>query len=110
MASGGSTLGGGLMPLALATALALLWIAIAAAISIVAARRLRLADQILGAARANASMIELTPARPLVVRPNDRIEADAQLVRALGLAAEPHALAQLAGNGCGLEADDLAQL
>jgi signal transduction histidine kinase len=98
------------MPLAVATALALVWIAIAVAISLRAARRLRLADQILDAASANANLIELTPARPLVVRPNDKIEADGQLARALGLAAEPHTLSDLAGDDCGLEPDDLARL
>ena len=46
----------------------------------------------------NATLLELTPARPLVVRVDGRIEADAQLVRELGLKSHPSRLAELAGN------------
>jgi hypothetical protein len=81
-------------------ALALLWLGIAALIALVAARRLRIADQILGAARANATLLEHSPARPLVVRPDGRIECDALLLRELGLVATPKTLAELAGKDC----------
>src|SRR4051794_3165519 len=91
-------------------ALALLWLAIAVAISLMAARRFRLAEQVLCAARANATLLELTPARPLVVRTDGRIEADVQLVRDLGLDVQPARLADLAGNDGGIAADDLAAL
>ena len=50
------------------TALALLWLGVAAAMAILAARRFRLAQQVLDAARANARLLELMPARPLLVR------------------------------------------
>jgi signal transduction histidine kinase len=91
-------------------ALALLWLAIGAAIAIVAARRFRLAEQVLDAARANARLLELTPARPLVVRADQRIEADEQLVRALGLEGRPGKLAELAGNDSGIDRGDLDAL
>src|SRR5215218_2342080 len=91
-------------------ALALLWLALAVAISVVAARRFRLAEEVLGAARANATLLDLTPARPLVVRPDQRIEVDAQLARDLGLRGAPARLADLVGNDSGLLPEDLDAL
>jgi signal transduction histidine kinase/PAS domain-containing protein len=93
-----------------AAALALLWLFIAVAISIIAARRLRLAEQVLDAARANARLLELMPARPLLVRADRRIEADAQLLRDLGLETSPSSLADLGGEDCGIAVDDLDAL
>src|SRR4051794_24405286 len=90
--------------------LALLWLGIAAAIAFVAARRFGLAQQVLAAAQSNATLLELTPARPLVVRADGRIEADAQLVRELGLKSHPSRISDLAGNDSGLLADDLKEL
>ena len=91
-------------------ALGLLWLALAAALAARAARRLRLAEQVLGAARANATLLELTPARPLLVRPDQRIEVDPQLLRDLGLAKEPRTLSDLVGNDSGIAPDDLEAL
>src|SRR3954453_11322604 len=91
-------------------ALALLWLGIAAAIAFVAARRFQLAQQVLEAAQSNATLLELTPARPLVVRVDGRIEADAQLVRELGLKSHPSRLADLSGNDSGILPDDLKGL
>jgi len=91
-------------------ALALLWLALAVAITVVAARRFRLAEEVLGAARSNATLLELTPARPLVVRSDLRIEADAQLVRDLGLHQPPTRLKDLAGNDSGFVLEDVEAL
>jgi signal transduction histidine kinase len=91
-------------------ALALLWLALAVAITIAAARRFRLAEEVLGAARANATLLELTPARPLIIRPDQRIEADAQLIRDLGLHEQPTRLKELAGNDSGIVGEDLEAL
>ena len=91
-------------------ALAILWLALAVTVTIFAARRFRLAEQVLESARANATLLELTPARPLIVRPDQRIEADAQLVRELGLQGTPARLSDLAGNDSGLTAEDLEAL
>ena len=52
--------------------LGLLWLGVAAAIAILAARRLRLAEQVVEAARGNAMLLERTPARPLLVMPTSR--------------------------------------
>jgi signal transduction histidine kinase len=88
-------------------ALGLLWLTVAAAISILAARRFRLAESVLEAARANATLLALTPARPLLVRPDLKIEADAQLLRDLGLRTQPRVLSDLVGNDSGIAPDDL---
>ena len=91
-------------------ALALLWLALAVAITIAAARRFRLAEEVLGAARANATLLELTPARPLLILPDQRIEADMQLVRDLGLHDQPSRLKELVGNDSGIVREDLEAL
>lgn len=91
-------------------ALALLWLGIGAAIAIIASRRFRLAQDILEGARANARLLELMPARPLLVRADQRIEADQQLTRALGLDLAPAVLGDLAGDDCGIGPDDLKAL
>ena len=91
-------------------ALALAWIALAAAIAMVAARRFRLAETILGVARSNASLLEATPARPLLVRPDLRVDVDPQLLRDLGLKNAPVHLSGLTGNDSGLDARDLELL
>ena len=91
-------------------ALALMWLVLAITIAILAARRFRLAELVLQAARANSTLLQLTPARPLVIRPDQRIEADAQLVRELGLHGIPTRLGELTGNDSGIAAEDLEAL
>src|SRR5678815_37435 len=88
-------------------ALALLWLFIAVAMAIIAARRFRLAQQVLEAAQSNARLLETMPARPLLVHPDQRIDADEQLLRGLGLDTRPARLAELAGNDRGLAPGDL---
>jgi signal transduction histidine kinase len=91
-------------------ALALLWLAIAAAVAVAAAKRLSLAQQMLDAAQANARLLELMPARPLVVRPDRRVELDPQLSRDLGLAMPPKRLDELAGGDAGIDKADMDAL
>ena len=93
-----------------AGALALLWIGIAAALAIFAGRRLRQMHSVIAASRAMATLLDLAPARPLVVRRDGSVEADGRLLRSLGLAGEVTALADLGGPGRGFEADDLGVL
>jgi signal transduction histidine kinase len=90
--------------------LALLWVAIAAAVAIMAARRFRLAEAVLGVARTSAALLEAAPARPLLVRPDNRIEVDSQLLRELGLAGNPARLDGLAAKDGGIDPDDLKAL
>ena len=91
-------------------ALALVWLAVAIGLSMLASRRLRLAQGVLEAARSNAALLELAPARPLLVRSDHKIEIDAQLSRDLGLRAPPTSLADLGREDGGIIADDLAEL
>src|SRR5579864_5581966 len=91
-------------------ALAVMWLVIAVAVAVIAAQRFRLAQQVLDAAQANARLLELMPARPLVVRPGQQVEADEKLVRELGLKASPKTLGELAGNDSGIVPDDLEAL
>ena len=91
-------------------ALAILWLGIAAALAIAAARRLRLAESVLEAARANARLLAISPARPVLVHNDGRLEMDAHLARELGLTAPPKTIAELDAKDAGLHADDLASL
>src|SRR6478672_4322143 len=91
-------------------ALALLWLVLAAAIAILAARRYRLAQGVLDIARANAQLLEFMPSRPLLVRADGRIEADDRLVRELGLEGPAAILSDLSVAGSGIAAEDLKKL
>jgi signal transduction histidine kinase len=91
-------------------ALALIWIAIAAWVTLVAARRIRVAQQVLDAARSNARLLEVMPARPLLVMSDGRVEIDHQLVRDLGLKEAPETLSRLSVEDSGIEPEDLEAL
>src|SRR4051812_18707073 len=90
--------------------MALIWVAVAVALAIAAARRFRLAEAVLDAARTNAALLETTPARPMVVHPDHKIEADGQLLRQLGLKKKAQRLADLVGNDSGIHPEDLDSL
>ena len=94
----------------IAAALAALWIVIAAALSIVAARRLRDATRVISAARSLQNLLQLSPGRPLVVLPDGTIEADERLLREIGIEKAPKRLSGLVGEDRGFVADDLAIL
>ena len=95
---------------AIIAALALLWIAIAIAVSYLALRRFQIAQQVLDIARANATLLEISPARPMLVRSDGRIEADPQLSRELGLGSAPKSLSDLHGPDFGLLSEDVTAL
>ncbi|HXH53662.1 MAG TPA: ATP-binding protein [Sphingomicrobium sp.] len=90
--------------------IAVLWTAAAAALAIISARRLRRAGAVISAARAMASLLEVAPARPLVIHSDGRIEADARLLRELGLERSPRSLTGLAGDDSGLVGEDVEAL
>jgi signal transduction histidine kinase len=94
----------------IAAALAALWIVIAAALSIVAARRLADASAVVSSARSLKTLLDLSPGRPLVVRSNGAIEADSRLLREIGIEDTPRTLAELAGDERGLDKDDVEAL
>jgi signal transduction histidine kinase len=90
--------------------LALLWIGIAAAVAVLAARRFRLAESVLDTARTQAALLDLAPSRPLLIRSDQRIEADPRLVRELGLDGKLKSLADLSSEGAGIVPEDFALL
>jgi len=94
----------------IAAGLAALWIVIAAALSLLAARRLRDAAKVISAARSLQNLLQLSPGRPLVILPDGSIEADERLLREIGLERVPKRLSGLAGEDRGLVAEDLADL
>ena len=89
---------------------AVLWVAIAAALAILAGRRIRRAQAVVGAARRLRALLEAAPARPLLVRPDGGIEIDPNLQRDLGFMDPPSCIDQLQGEGFGLVAADLLVL
>ena len=88
--------------------IAALWVAFAAALAILAARRIRRAQSVLGAARTMRSLLDAAPARAMLVQGDGSIEADFKLVRELGLSATPQRLEELSGGDHGFDAEDFA--
>ena len=91
-------------------ALAVLWIGIGATLAVVAARRIRQATSVISAARSLKSLLDVSPARPLVVRADGSIEADSRLLREIGLDQQAKTLADLAGDERGLVPEDVEDL
>ncbi|MEO7602852.1 MAG: ATP-binding protein [Sphingomicrobium sp.] len=96
--------------IAVTVALALLWVGLAAWLAILAARRLRLAESVLDTARHHAGLLERSPARPVAVGSDGSVSTDPQLLRDLGLKADPRRLSDFAGDGAGLREEDVAAL
>ena len=90
--------------------IAALWVALAAALAVISARRLRRAQAVLGAARSMRALLEAAPARAMLVQADGSVDADAHLVRELGLANSPAKLGDLAAKDAGLDPDDLREL
>jgi len=90
--------------------LALLWVGIAAAVAVAAARRFRLAESVLEAARTQAALLEQSPSRPLLIRPDQKVEADDRLVRDLGLKTKPKSISDLTADGLGIVGEDFELL
>ena len=86
--------------------IAALWVALAAAMAILAARRLRRAQSVLGAARTMRALLDAAPARALLVHADCSIDADSKLARELGLPSAPQRLDQLAGDEHGFDRED----
>jgi signal transduction histidine kinase len=87
-----------------------LWLAIAAALLVLAARRMREANSVIAAARSMAVLLDVAPARPLVVRPDGSIEVDERLLRELGLKPPVRQWADLVGEKSGFDKNDLEAL
>lgn len=94
----------------LVMAIAGLWLAIAGGLLVLAARRIRDANNVLTAATSMAALLDVAPSRPLLVRPDGSIEADKRLLRELGLDKDVGNLRDLGGAENGLAHEDLALL
>lgn len=90
--------------------MAAIWLAIALALTLFAERRIRRANAIIAAAQSSAALLAAAPARPLLVRPDERVEVDPGLLRDFGLAEEPARLGDLAGVDRGLLPEDVTGL
>ena len=93
-----------------ALGLAAVWIVIGAGLAWFAAQRVRQAATVLSTARSLQSLLELSPARPLIVRPGGAVEADSRLLREIGLESDPQIIGDLTGDGLGLVAEDVETL
>ncbi len=91
-------------------ALGLLWIGLATLLAILAARRMRLAETVLDAARHHAALLERAPARPVAVAGDGSLAADPQLLRDLGMHKAPKRLVDLAAGKAGLLSEDVDAL
>ena len=94
----------------LALGIAGLWLAISGALLVLALRRMRDANAVIAAASSMAALLEVAPARPLLVRSDGSIEADDRLLRELGISGKPRMLADLFGSEHGLLDEDLDSL
>jgi signal transduction histidine kinase len=74
-----------------------LWLAIAGALLVIAARRMRDARAVVQSARSMAAMLDVAPVRPLVVRSDGSIEVDHRLIRELGADQAPKSWDELQG-------------
>src|SRR5687768_10452324 len=87
-----------------------LWLAIAAALLVLAGRRIRDANSVVAAATSMASLLEVAPSRPVLVRPGGPIEADERLLRELSVEAPAKSWSDLSNAGNGLVEDDVSEL
>ena len=90
--------------------LAALWLGLAVAVAIVAARRLRLAESVLDTARHQAALLASAPARPAAVARDGSLSADPSLLRDLGLSAAPRRIADLCADDAGIRVEDAKAL
>ncbi len=93
-----------------AVIVAVLWIAIAAALAILAAHRVRRAQHVIDAARRLRALLEAAPVRPLMIRPDGSIDLDPMLQRDLGFTEAPTHIDELGADGHGLVPSDLEAL
>src|SRR5690349_11175521 len=94
----------------IALVIAGLWLAIAAAILVLAARRMREANGVVAAATSMSALLDVSPARPLLIRPDRTIDADQRLLRELGLDPSTSRWDGLSGENAGVREEDLASL
>ena len=89
---------------------AALWLAIAAALSVLASLKIRRAQAVVGTAKQLKGLLEAAPARPLLVFPDGSIDTDRILLRDLGIEDSPTRFDQLGGEQQGIVTADLMLL
>ena len=89
---------------------AALWLAIAAALSVLASLKIRRAQAVVGTAKQLKGLLEAAPARPLLVLPDGSIDTDRILLRDLGIEDSPTRFDQLGGEQQGIVTADLMLL
>ena len=90
--------------LLLVAAVSAIWLAVAVAATVIAARRVREAAGTEAYARRAGALIASSPVVALLVLPDGRIDADERVARWLGVPAVPDRLEQLLDGGAGLAA------
>jgi signal transduction histidine kinase len=90
--------------------IAALWVVFAAALAMLAAKRIRRAQSLLGATRTMRSLLDAAPARAMIIHADGTVDADARLVQELGLSGIPRRIEELTGAESGFEPDDLSSL
>jgi signal transduction histidine kinase len=95
---------------ALLAAVAGIWLALAVAATLVGVRRAVTAGAALREARAVSNLLAGAPAVPMLVYPDDSVDADPRIATWLGLDAVPTALRELDGDGRGIDAAALEAL
>lgn len=89
---------------------AALWVVIAAALAIMAAKRIRRAQAVLGATRTMRSLLDAAPAKAMIIHADGTLDADEKLVQELGLSGVPRRIEDLGGNDGGFDPADLSSL
>ena len=90
--------------------LAALWVVFAAAIAILAAKRIRRAHAVLAATRTMRSLLDAAPARAMIIHADGALEVDGKLAQEMGLSGVPGRIQELSGSSGGLDPDDLSSL
>ncbi|MBW0145059.1 sensor histidine kinase [Sphingomicrobium clamense] len=89
--------------------IAALWMGIAAALLVVAGRRMDRARKTIDAARSLAGMMGAAPVRPAMIDADGKLDADPELLRQLAVSGRPSTLAEL-GAGAGISRDTVKAL
>ncbi|RIX26989.1 sensor histidine kinase [Sphingomonas edaphi] len=90
--------------------IAALWVALASALAILAARRLKRAQSVLGAAQSMKALLDVAPARAIMIEPDGKIDVDNHLLRDLGFSVPPKVLGDLTRDGKGFDREGLEAL
>lgn len=89
---------------------AILWMALAAILAVMSARRIRRAQAVMTSSRLLRSLLNSAPVRAVMVYPDGKVAADDQAARILGLRTPPLTVADLGKGEQGIASADLEAL